>query len=146
MENIHDFRTQVRLGELDERKDPDCDEESVCAGPVQDLSIEKTIPHSDYSFTKNAIRNDIALLRLSSPANIKQKNIKTICLPFQQETTKGPFPWIVVGWGATENSTASPILKKAILPPIKTEDCISKYAELKFAIDQSHLCAGGKGK
>lgn len=60
-------RTSVRLGELDERTDPDC-YHSECADPVQDFHPSVVIVHKDYDRPK--FRNDLALIRLDRPVNI----------------------------------------------------------------------------
>lgn len=51
--------------------------------PVQDIPVERTIKHPMYSSSKKT--NDIALLRLRSPADTTKKNVKTICLPTEEE-------------------------------------------------------------
>lgn len=63
-------RTSVRLGELDERTDPDC-YQSECADPVQDFHPSVVIVHKDYDRPK--FRNDLALIRLDRPVNITGK-------------------------------------------------------------------------
>lgn len=57
----------VRVGEYDTSTDKDCmtelDGSKKCNGPVQDVVIEKIIPHAEYNTT--VISNDIGLLRVS---------------------------------------------------------------------------------
>ena len=64
-------RSTVRLGEHDQTTERDCEVidvgEEVCAPPTQNFNIERVITHPDYSSTTK--HNDIALLRLSRPAN-----------------------------------------------------------------------------
>jgi hypothetical protein len=60
-------RASVRLGELDERTDPDCDG-SECADAVQDFSPIVVKVHKDYD--KPKFRNDLALIRLDRPVGI----------------------------------------------------------------------------
>lgn len=61
------YRLGVRVGEHDIQSKIDCqtaaDGTKKCNGPVQDLAIEKIIPHPEYN-TK-IIQNDIGLLRVS---------------------------------------------------------------------------------
>jgi hypothetical protein len=63
-------RASVRLGELDERTDPDCDR-SECADEVQDFSPITIKVHKDYD--KPKFRNDLALIRLDRPVDITSK-------------------------------------------------------------------------
>ncbi|KAJ8897994.1 hypothetical protein PR048_003354, partial [Dryococelus australis] len=57
----------VRLGELDEVTDPDCNI-AECADPVQDFTPHTITIHSSYDQPK--YKNDIALIRLDRPADI----------------------------------------------------------------------------
>ena len=63
-------RVSVRLGELDERTDPDC-YQFECADPVQDFYPSVVKVHSEYDRPK--FRNDLALIRLDRPVNITSK-------------------------------------------------------------------------
>lgn len=83
-------RVAVRLGEHRISTETDCiSEECVgstsddcfgdCRDPVQDILIEERIRHKDYDKTLKI--NDIALLRLKSPADTTKNNVRTICLP-----------------------------------------------------------------
>jgi Trypsin len=64
----------VRLGEYDRSADPDCrtDEENQqeCNPPVQDILIEKLIPHPKYNTPRYA--NDVGLVRLSDKPDMTQ--------------------------------------------------------------------------
>lgn len=55
----------------------------------------------------------------------------------------------VIGWGATENSTAYPILQKAYVPPVNLSECENKLSAFKNFnknLGDNQLCAGGQGK
>lgn len=64
----------VRLGELDERSDPDCEQTLsgrtnnrrlvTCADSILDVPVVETIVHQRYDQPQH--RNDIALLRLNA--------------------------------------------------------------------------------
>jgi hypothetical protein len=64
-------RASVRLGELDERTDPDC-YETECADEVQDFIPSVVEVHKDYDSPK--FRNDLAIIRLDKPVNITRKS------------------------------------------------------------------------
>lgn len=57
----------VRLGEYDRRTDPDCrtvdDDQEDCNAPIQDILVEKLIPHPKYNTPRYA--NDVGLIRLT---------------------------------------------------------------------------------
>ncbi|XP_044265436.1 uncharacterized protein LOC123011851 [Tribolium madens] len=132
----------VRLGEYNIMTDPDCDPNGQnCESPVQDISIDKAIIHPFYDPT--TFINDIALIRLDTPANYSYENVKPICLPFgellhakleEQEMT-------VAGWGATEDGAKSMVLRKVSVPVMAREECQILYHDLK-PITKKQICAG----
>lgn len=77
-------RVSVRLGEHDLSTEVDCKKKAKkCQDPVQDIEIESVFQYPRYSRT--AAINDIALLRLKTPADVKKNNVRTICLPTTEE-------------------------------------------------------------
>ena len=69
--NFYSFRKKVRLGEHKLSSDPDCgnsDAGPICNDSPQDFDVEEIVFHQDYGVPQ-VFRNDIALLRLSRPAN-----------------------------------------------------------------------------
>lgn len=94
----------VRMGEWDLSQNPDCDEENICASPVQDIPIAEFISHEMYIPSSKAQKHDIALLRLERSVTFSDW-IKPICLPVSAELKTKNFdkePLIVAGWGRTE--------------------------------------------
>ncbi|CAG9809782.1 unnamed protein product [Chironomus riparius] len=138
-----DKLVRIRLGEHNATSDVDCNEEMVCADPVQDVEIASIIAHPKYDPVN--IVNDIALIRLSNPAKVNQNNIRTICLPLDEVSAKRIGPnYQVIGWGATENSTSSTILQKAFVPPVNISECEEKFAKIKkLNLSNDQMCAGG---
>ncbi|PSN45991.1 hypothetical protein C0J52_09757 [Blattella germanica] len=59
-------RASIRLGELDERTDPDC-YQSECGDPVQDYVASHVKVHEEYDNPR--FRNDLALIRLDRSVN-----------------------------------------------------------------------------
>jgi Trypsin/Regulatory CLIP domain of proteinases len=76
----------VRLGEYDRTTDPDCrpvdddDEQSQqeCNPPVQDISIDKLLPHPNYNTPRYA--NDIGLVRLTQKPDMSQGKRRRFCV------------------------------------------------------------------
>ncbi len=125
----------VRLGELDERSNPDCEPTfaehvTTCADRVLDIPVIESIVHEKFDVPYR--QNDIALLRLntsikptgifyssycfvlhirpplSSDVSIRLDWIRPICLPFDWR----PLPHspisadpVLVGWGRDDSCT-----------------------------------------
>lgn len=92
--------TGVRLGEWDQSKDLDC-EEDTCSDPVVDVPVVDRIPHESYVPTSRAQENDIALLRLGRSVEFTQW-VKPICLPIAASARNidyDDYAFIVAGWG-----------------------------------------------
>lgn len=116
--------------------------------PIQDIEIiEKPIKHPKFDRLKKI--NDIALLKLSSPADLSRSNIETICLPIEAaddlDTPKKQFPMTISGFGRLGNGEPADILQKAFLPYVKIDECQKLYsarqATEKF---EMQFCAGGQ--
>lgn len=93
--------TGVRLGEWDQRTDPDCDENN-CADRAINVPVAANITHEGFQTTGQA--NDIALLRLAHSVTFTSW-IKPICLPITERARTLNFenyPFIVAGFGKTE--------------------------------------------
>ena len=54
----------MRVGELDLRKNPDCNRSRFCAPPLQDLSVERVIQHENWNLKDFEKGYDIALVRV----------------------------------------------------------------------------------
>lgn len=142
----------VRLGEHDVTKDTDCDPDNptTCLDPVQDIEIEKIIKHQSYNVTQKI--NDLALLRLKTPADITKNNVKTICLPTEESnqlkalTADARRKMTISGWGKIEGGKPSDVLLKATVPYIESKDCEKRLKAILtsgFYFLDSHVCAGG---
>lgn len=134
----------VRLGEHDIDNKEDCSPDGkYCAPPTQDYFIMKTIIHPEYN--ARTFANDIALVVLSTPANLSLTNVKPICLPFGDSDLSGRFA-TVSGWGVTEDGYKSAQLLKVSMPVLPISHCQSIYQN--FApINEKQICAGGyKGR
>merc|ERR1712038_1701008 len=133
----------VRLGEhiLEGvgAKDPDITD--------MEVDIQAFIIHQQYEKIA-PFRNDIALIRLPSPARPSQV-VQVVCLPMEALSSDTTKTGMVVGWGKTSNNQ-SISTKKGIYSekqqklevPILIDDCP------RTRIDHdSQICAGGeKGK
>lgn len=110
-------------------------------GTEQDIDVAEIIMHENY-FSPLAESNDIALLKLLSPADLGD-GVELVCLP----DTNHELPidnlekkcW-VTGWGSLYFSGPSPnTLMQGSVPLVSKERCDNAYPD---AIDDSMLCAG----
>ncbi|KAJ8925740.1 hypothetical protein NQ315_009588 [Exocentrus adspersus] len=136
----------VRVGEHNIRTNVDCEIQQngneKCASPVQDLAVEKIVPHPDFSLS--IISNDIALVKVSR-MNLNVENVRPVCLPVDNARDAKFSSVIVTGWGVTESGRSSNLLQKVTLPVVATEECQSVYnTEAKVRISHRQICAGGK--
>ncbi|KAJ8925763.1 hypothetical protein NQ315_009611 [Exocentrus adspersus] len=165
---VHNFNIAgVKLGEYNLDTMEDClkndNYEDYCAPPPQDFLIETMKVHPEYN--PKTFENDIALLRLATPANFSfckynqelvtqyftrtyehfPANIKPICLPLSEMDLTGKSV-IVSGWGVTETGLKSSVLMKVSLPVAPISECQKKY-ESFAPVTNKQICAGGyKGR
>uniref|UniRef100_U5ESW9 Putative trypsin-like serine protease n=1 Tax=Corethrella appendiculata TaxID=1370023 RepID=U5ESW9_9DIPT len=91
----------VILGEYDMSTNPDCYRASryeniKCTSPYQEINVKAIIRNE---FIRINRTNDIALLRLETPADTTKENVKTICLPTGEEFRLTEIDeFIVSGW------------------------------------------------
>ncbi|XP_044755195.1 serine protease easter-like [Coccinella septempunctata] len=141
---IHDNILGVRVGEFNIITSKDCQRNSgVCAPPHQDFHIDTIVMHPEYD--KKTQSNDIALIRLSVPADMNSDYVGPICLPLWNSTNPDGATMTVAGWGMTENGYKSPILKKAEVPEVPLDTCRKIFHHYAEILD-TQICAGGKRK
>nr|XP_044248712.1 serine protease grass [Drosophila takahashii] len=128
---------KIRLGEHDLASPLDCatyNNESACAPPVEEFTIEKSIIHEE--FNPFSPWFDVALLRLNRNVEFKD-HIRPICLPLTDEllafTSVMGQSYIAVGWGKTEDRRFA---NSTMEVHISTERCSGGR-------DSSFLCASG---
>ncbi|KAG5684158.1 hypothetical protein PVAND_013399 [Polypedilum vanderplanki] len=137
----------VRLGEYDLTTDPDCQHDddtgkSDCNPPVQDIEIERLIPHSLYNNPR--FSNDIGLVRMARDAEISQSVIP-ICLPVNQKMYQVlSNKYTVTGFGLTESGRDSDTLLKILVPKVSRETCQSFHRSV-IQLAEGHTCYGGEG-
>lgn len=142
----------VRLGEHDIDSDKDCEEvdpgdptSQVCAPAPQDIPIEQVIAHANY-VGKPTLQNDVALIRLTRPADFTPDSVRPVCLPTglpQQTLNLDGKKVIVSGWGVTETGQTSKVLLKVFVPVNSYEVCSAAYKGTVGISSISQLCAGG---
>lgn len=142
----------VRCGEHNISSEIDCEggenpEYVTCAPPVQDMTIEDTIPHPNYNPTTYS--DDIGLIRLAAPLNVSVESVKAICLPTIASLRNINFTstrLIVTGWGATETGRRSSELLKVEIAVTTRESCQQAYANTPAVLNDRQICAGGRNR
>ncbi|XP_037087318.1 phenoloxidase-activating factor 2-like [Pollicipes pollicipes] len=128
----------ARVGEWDTSK-PDT------LYPHQDIPVSKVITHE--AFNDKTLFNDVALLKLSHPAEISQ-HVNTICLPVGAAIDLKDC--VANGWGKESfaNSQYTNILKEVPLSVVDSGTCQKELRTTKlgrwFKLHDSFLCAGGE--
>ncbi|KAH0999250.1 hypothetical protein HUJ04_006059, partial [Dendroctonus ponderosae] len=95
----------VRVGEYSIKNDTDCDlvnKTLKCNPPVQDVAIEKVIPHEQFKTGRNGF--DIGLIRVST-MNLEVESARPVCLPLGRERTRKFDAVFVTGWGVENVAT-----------------------------------------
>jgi len=106
-----------------------------------DIAVERMILHPDYS--KKLHNNDIALLKLSRPAQLNS-HVHPACL------SSGDPPigaqCYITGWGKIfRRGFMYPKLQQGRLPVVSNEDCAARNSKnLHIQITDAMLCAGKK--
>jgi len=110
-----------------------------------EIDIQYFIVHQDYE-TKPPYLNDIALVRLPSPARPSQV-VQVVCLPSEHLRPDSTEAGVVVGWGKTANNQSISTLtgiyaekQQKLEIPILVADCPSR-ARIDPA---TQICAGGE--
>ncbi|XP_069545279.1 chymotrypsin-like elastase family member 2A [Brachyistius frenatus] len=104
--------------------------------------IAKVISHEDYNNLLS--RNDIALIKLSSPVSFSD-TIMPACLPDQGVILPHGAPCYVTGWGRlSSGGPPTDILQQALLPVVAHDIC-SQPDWWSVLATENMVCAGGDG-
>ncbi|XP_056612926.1 chymotrypsin-like protease CTRL-1 [Triplophysa dalaica] len=122
----------VILGEHDRGSDDNA---------VQIRKIAKVVVHP--RFNKRIFNNDVALLRLSSPAQITSR-VGPVQLVNSSTNIPSGTLCVTTGWGRTETGLGPRILQEATLPIVSTAGCRQYWGRTR-SITDSMICAGGSG-
>ncbi|XP_030593683.1 granzyme K-like [Archocentrus centrarchus] len=116
-------------------------EKEKCSKQVR--RVEKRFPHPYYHDASQG--NDLMLLKLKKPVK-RTKTVKWLKLG---QTVKDPVAGtkcLVAGWGKTENSHSSDVLKSVSVTVVDREKCNSRgYYNHRPVITSDMVCAGSNG-
>lgn len=106
----------------------------------QPIKVKKLFAHE--SFSMQHLKNDIALLQLSTPAALSDK-VNTVCLPAQDSRIPAGHQCYITGWGLTEGGgNVADILQQAMLPVQSHDKCSEVNGKLGPIDETSMICAG----
>lgn len=109
----------------------------------QSIQVKALYPHEGFSMQH--LKNDIALLHLSTTAQLSDK-VNLVCLPDQGSRISAGHPCYITGWGRTEGGgNVADILQQGVLPVQSHENC-SKVNDDLGPIDETSMICGGSGK
>ncbi|KAM3872410.1 chymotrypsin-like elastase family member 2A [Diretmus argenteus] len=107
------------------------------------ISPEKIIVHENWDSYR--IRNDIALIKLSTPVTFTD-SIQAACLPDSGHVLAHGAPCYVTGWGRIwTGGPIADVLQQALLPVISHANC-TKPDWWGSLVTSSMVCAGGDGQ
>ncbi|NXC50705.1 CTRL protease, partial [Penelope pileata] len=108
---------------------------------VQVKTVAKAITHPNWN--ANTLNNDIALLKLSSPAQLGSR-VAPVCLPSANLVLSSSEEAVTTGWGriSTISNTLATRLQQVALPLVSQSQCQLYWGS---SITSSMLCAGGAG-
>ncbi|PIO35921.1 hypothetical protein AB205_0201180, partial [Aquarana catesbeiana] len=111
------------------------------AEPIQVKSIGRFFGHPQFS--EQTIANDIALIKLSSPATLNDR-VSPVCLAASSDIFNGGERCVTTGWGYTNGTTQTKPakLQQVALPLLNNAEC-QRYFSTK--IQNSMICAGASG-
>ncbi|UYV65450.1 hypothetical protein LAZ67_3004412 [Cordylochernes scorpioides] len=132
-------KLKVRLGEHDVSATTE-------PFPHEEFSVAHIALHPD--FQNNTLQHDIALVRLSRPAQ-RRPHVNTVCMPPPQGVPD-PASCVVTGWGKEdERSGPSMVLKEVEVPLWRHADCeraLRRHLGSRYTLPTSALCAGAAGR
>nr|XP_055023657.1 chymotrypsin-like elastase family member 2A [Misgurnus anguillicaudatus] len=106
------------------------------------ISPAKIIVHEKWDSYN--IRNDIALIKLSTPVEISD-SISPACLPVADDILPHNFPCYVTGWGRLwTNGPIAEVMQQALLPVVDFYSC-SRSDWWGNLVTDLMVCAGGDG-
>lgn len=130
--------TSVRLGEYNLKTNPD--KEKNVQGVeeqtfIQIIDIEKVIQHP--MFNQPRYDNNIALLKLKTPADTGRSNVQPICLPTLEDFNE---VYTISGWKRVGRQ--SHIIRRDIVALEDYDICHGIYSKMniKLSRDERHVC------
>ncbi|XP_076582109.1 chymotrypsin-like elastase family member 3B [Chaetodon auriga] len=111
-------------------------------GYEQIRNVEKTVVHPNFIGYCPSCGNDIAMIKLASPADLNDK-VQPSCVPQSGEIPPHNDPCYITGWGRIyTNGPAAPKLQQALLPVVGHDTC-SRRDWWGSSVKTTMVCAGG---
>lgn len=100
--------------------------------------VVRAAPHPEFSALE--FKNDVAILKVSPPFDLKKGRVKPICLPPKDAEAYGAAT--IAGWGVTSRTGAGPaseFIMRANIELLNDSICQSRYANYN---SNQMICAG----
>ncbi|XP_056640963.1 transmembrane protease serine 9-like [Diorhabda sublineata] len=94
-------------------------------------------------FDPATLQNDIALIKLSQSATL-DNYVNLVNISSDLDTYNG-ISATILGWGTTETTSVSNILKKVEVIVLSNDECKSTNDAYNLVIQDTHLCTSGMG-
>ncbi|KAM8799421.1 chymotrypsin-like protease CTRL-1 [Eudromia elegans] len=110
---------------------------------AEDIQVKTAEAITHPGWDPSTLENDIALLRLSSPAQLGP-TVSPVCLPPADLVLPGDLQCVTTGWGRTNPNSGSlaQVLQQVVLPLIPPDQCRQHWGSL---VTDCMVCAGGAG-
>uniref|UniRef100_A0AAR2II40 chymotrypsin n=1 Tax=Pygocentrus nattereri TaxID=42514 RepID=A0AAR2II40_PYGNA len=105
---------------------------------IQTLKVSMVFTHPEWN--SKTINNDIALIKLASPASI-ESSVSPVCLAETNDVFAPGLKCVTTGWGVTPLLTPDK-LQQVALPLLSNEDCKNYWGS---NISDVMICAGAAG-
>ncbi|XP_039433650.1 polyserase-2-like [Culex pipiens pallens] len=130
--------TSVRLGEYNFKTNPDKEKDAKGVEQstfIQVIDIEKVIQHP--MFNQPRYDNNIALLKLKTPADTGRPNVRPVCLPTLEDFNE---VYTIAGWKRVGKQNH--IIRRDIVALEDYGTCQSIYSKMKIKLsgEGSHIC------
>jgi len=114
-------------------------------GKEQKFQVEKFWSHPQYGRTRLDFDNDIAVMKLSRPAQFR-RNVNEACLPNKFEKVPENAKCFISGWGKDESGDVVNKLRDVQLSVVSNTVCAKKNTDPNGAslINKNMLCAGNE--
>lgn len=134
----------MKLGQQEFKKRFNCDDLTIedCDNSDQEIKPEKVFVHENYN--SQTFENNIAIIKLSEPANLRGRSVRPICLPTEELLQLEFYDYAITGWKKSDLDRQH----HTSLERVNNNDCEKSLKTLhpNFAIHDTMFCVESKGE
>ncbi|XP_076444377.1 transmembrane protease serine 5-like [Babylonia areolata] len=128
-EQASDWRAELNTGSQGSQK----------AEAKQQVKIDLIIRHPEFVNGGN-YPNDIALMRLETPADVSGFRVRHACLPSRDQPFRSDSECWIMGWGETKDFEAQSALQELVVKIRRNQACAARWGWKRIL--NSHVCVG----